>query len=782
MKAIILSGGEGNRLRPVTCSIPTSMLPVMGRPLAEHTVRSLSRCQINDITIATDYLAESVKKHFDALSQYSVTFKSISSIGDATENDDILLIADSIITDIDYSKIIEIFEKKNSAVMVTNPHIPYCPFGCVQTNSQGYISNYIRCPDYTHCTGQAFSGIIIIPRKSKTNDISNLPSLVESLMASSEKIYVYSPPCYIKNISDFEGYQRCNRDFMDKKIKLPFPCDEKVPGVWIDEGATVMQGSVLVPPVYVGRGSIVSKGARLEAYTQLSDNVTVDCFANIKRSIIMSRSHIDDGASLRGAIICSDCNIGYESAVYEGSVIASGCVLESHCTVKNGAHIWPEKHIDSECTVSQNIIWGENSSRSLFFDGGVYGIINRDITPEFSANLAGSVSRMTGRKIAVSSDCGKVGSMIKNALISGIQSAGSTPYDMGEQPLAITRSAVKFYGLDGAIALSCQKKNGTLYASLDILNKNGANVEKETLEKISFVAQEGDFLREVPEKIHDVEFLFEYKLYYLKQLINSTTKKKLGKKLLIHCPIEWAKELLESAARDLECSFVFTDTTEKERFSDEMARSDYDFGAMFDYKCETTTLFFGKGQLLSEFDYCALTALIIMKSFKNATVYVPQSAPESVEAMAKKYDATIHRTHLSPPSLMNELSKEDKKMFLHQFIYRYDAVGTIILLSDFLCSLDTSIMQLMEEIPPSYMVSTHISCKGRDYRELMQKVCQNHNHTSDGNEDFLKIDFENGWVILLPDRCDSLIKVISHGYSKEYADEIADIFTDDLSF
>ncbi len=781
MKAIILSCTEGNRLRPITCSIPQSMLPVMGRPIIEHMVRSLYRHKIEDITFMSDYLTDTVKKHFDSLPGYRIGFSPLKPLGDITNEDDVLVISDSILSDVDFEKVLEVFENKNCTTLVTCPELPFCQFGCVHTDSEGVVSKYIRCPDFTHCTGQSFSGIMIIPKGTKFKEASDLPSVVENIFESGKKIFSYSPNCYIRNISDFEVYHKCNRDFMDKKINLPFPCDERAPGVWIDEDATVMQGSVLVPPIYVGKGSIVSKGARLEAYTQILENVSVDCFANIKRSIVMSSCHIDEGASLRGAIISKGCNIGYESAVYEGSVIASGSTLGKHCTIKNGIHIWPEKHLDDESVISENIVWGENCGHSLFFDGCAYGIINREITPEFCVTLAGSVCRVLGKKIAVSSGSGGAGSMIKNALLAGIQSAGGIAYDLGEQPLAITRSGVKFYGLDGAIALSCLKKDGSLYGSLDILNRSGANVENGELEKISALTGSCDFSRENPLNIHDGEFLFEYKLYYLKQLINSTSKKPLGKKLLIHCPIPWAKELLESASHDLKCTFVFTDTSAKEHFLVEMADASYDFGAIFDYKCESVTLISGHGQILSEFDYDALTSLIIMKSFKNATIYVPQSAPESIEVMADKYNATVHRTLISPPHIMNELSKEDRKMFLHQFIYRFDAVGTIILLSDFLCSYNTTIDRLALEIPASYMVNTNISYKGRNCRELMQKICKKHNQSSEGNNDYVKIDFENGWVIIVPKKSESAINVISHGYSKEYAREIADIFMDDLS-
>ena len=782
MKAIILESGEGSRLRPVTCSTPVAMLPVMGRPLLEHTVRNLCRHKIENITFMSNYLTDVAKKHFDTLPGYHIEFGSFHTLKEEIQKDNVILISDCVLTDINFEKVIDEFKSKNSTVMVTHPHFSNCQFGCVNTDESKAVTKYIRCPEFTHLGGQSFSGVMVIPQGTDTKDLYDLSSLAERLCEDSTTVFAYAAEGYIKNISDFESYRKCNRDFMDKKINLPFPCDEKVPGVWIDENATVMQGSVLVPPVYVGKGSIVSKGARLEAYTQISSNVTVECFANIKRSIVMEGTHIDEGVSLRGTIICPHCNIGYESAVYEGSVIASGCILGNHCIVKNGAHIWPEKNIEDEYTVSRNIVWDESSGKSLFFDGCAYGVLNREITPEFASVLAVCVCNTLGKKIAVSSGIGAMGNMVKNALISGIQSAGATAYDMGEQPLAITRSGVKFYGLDGAIALSCRKKDGHIYGSLDILNKNGANVENSSLNQISLLMQSCGFIRENPCNIRDCEFLFEYKLYYLKQLINSTSKKALEKKLLIHCPLPWAKELLESAAHDLKCTFVFTDTFDEEYFLVEMADSDYDFGVMFDYKCESLTLITDNGQILSEFDYSALSALIILKSFENAVLYVPQSAPYSIETMAKKYGATVYRTPLSPPHLMNELSKTDKKMFLHQFIYRYDAVGTTILLCDFLSTHNTTIRHLTSEIPSSYIVDTHISYKGRNCNELMQKLCSKHNHSPQANEDYVKIDFDNGWVIIAPNRSETAIKVISHGFSKEYAREIADIFTDDLSY
>lgn len=184
---------------------------------------------------------------------------------------------------------------------------------------------------------------------------------------------------------------------------------------------------------------------------------------------------------------------------------------------------------------------------------------------------------------------------------------------------------------------------------------------------------------------------------------------------------------------------------------------------------------------MSEFDYYALTSLIIMKSHPQASVFVPDCAPESVEKLAKKYGAVIHRVGMSQPHLMNELSKNTRKLFLRQFIYRFDAVGAIILLIDFLSSENTTLDALLQEIPHSHMISTDISCSSEEQASIIRKLCSAHNIDIENPREAIKVAFENGWVLIVPKRTESVINVISHSFSKEYAQEIADIVTDDIA-
>ena len=494
----------------------------------------------------------------------------------------------------------------------------------------------------------------------------------------------------------------------------------------------------------------------------------------------MDNTTVNEGSSLRGTIVGKGADIGFESAAYEGSVIGFGTKLGKHCTLRSGVHVWPEKYIEDESTVCENVIWENSSSRSLFSDGSANGVINREITPEFAATLGRCAVSVLGKKIAVSEGGSIGGSMIKNALIAGIQSGGGKAYDLGEQPLPITRSAIRFYSLDGGVALSSYEREGTCQGCIDIMNSLGADIENTELRRLEQLVSSGEGKRESATQICEAEYLFEYKLYYLKQLINSTSGRPLGARLLINCPSLWAQDLLKSAAKDLECVFTFTGS-EGEAFFQSLKSGDYDFGVICDYKCETLSIVKNSGERLSEFDYYALTSLIIMKSFPRATVFVPASAPDSIEIMAKKYTATVRRTQISPPHLMNELSKNNRKPFLHQFIYRFDAVGAIILLLDFLHAKNTTVEALQREIPTTHTVCTDISCALSTQTEILKELCNNHNVVQDESQDAIKVTFENGWVLVVPKRTESVINVISHAFSQEYAQEIADIFTDEIT-
>ena len=782
MKAIIISDGEGTRLRPLTCSESKMMLPLVGRPILEHTLRLLRRHGICDVTVYEEYLSDKVKKHIKDNPQkeinISVESKKLINLSD----EDTLIIGGGIITDTDLDSLYSYHKEKSAdATIVTRSRRGASEYGIVNVDEYSRVSEYQRYVDKERLIPlTCFMGIMLVSKNALESAPGDMRELIKKLVEKNLRVYSYSSDAYIQHISDLESYMHCHRDFLDKKINLPFPCDEKESGIWISPDAKIMRGAVIMPPVYIGKGTVINRGARIESYSVLGDNVNVGSMSSIKRSIVMDNSRIGEGASLRGAILAKNSESGFESAAYEGSIIAENSKTGKHTILRPSVKIWPDKVVENECVVSSNIIWENTAPSTMYTDGSVEGRINREITPEFAALLGSAVCKLLGKKIAVSCDRGGYGCMIKNAIVSGIQSFGAKAYDLGEQPLPISRSAIRFYNLDGGIALSSYSDQGEIYATLDIINSSGANIDNDILEKLSAIISTGEVERADGNKIAEADYLFEYKLYYLKQLINSTTKKMLNMKLLIHCPSIWAEELLKSAGNDLMCDFSFTKAQSHTDFIREMNQEEYDFGVIIDYKCESLTIITKDKLVLNEFDYSLLSSLIIMKSFPSATIYTPISSPDSIDILAEKYGATIHRTKLSPPSIMNELSKRDELMYQKQFIYRFDAVGALIMLIDYLGENNIALESLLKEIPDSHIINSSVSCPASRQEDVLKRFSSHYNISDSSISDGIKIPFENGWVVIVPSRSNSSINVISHGISEEYARELCSLCTDDI--
>ena len=516
MKAIIISDLEGNRLRPLTCSMPKAMLPVLGRPICEHTLRLLRRHGISDITFITGYCKETLIKHFEGLniSGVCISFAQREDLRSIISKEDTLIISGSLLTDFDIKKLILYHEAKESSMtVVSRVKTDFPEYGAVKTDHTALVTEFSRSTNLQHSIpANCLSGIMVLSKNAPIKDFKNVWLYTKYLLENGAPVYSYPASDYITDICDIDAYFKATRDFLDKKINLPFPCDEKEPGVWIAPDATVECGSVIVPPVFVGEKSRIKRGVRLEAYTAIGSGAVVGSRSGIKRSIIMDNAKIGEGCTLRNTIICKNAEAGFESALYEKSILSEGSAIGRHCTLRPGVRIWPGKFIEDESIISTNIIWENTSPRSLFADGCVTGRINCEITPEFAARLGLAAAKLLGNKIAVSGDQGGACSMIKNAIISGIQSSGMAAYDFGEQPLPITRSGIRFYSLNGGLSLSTCRRDGSWFVSVDIINSSGADIEAEEIKKLEEYVSSGDVPRADSSQILEPEYLFEYKL------------------------------------------------------------------------------------------------------------------------------------------------------------------------------------------------------------------------------------------------------------------------------
>lgn len=780
MKALILLSNEGSRLRPITCTTPRAMLPVLGKPIIDYTLYLLKRHNITDVGIFSPYLEASLKNHLRSTSADTV-FLDANSFASFFSGDDILIISDGIVTDIDLTKMYETFCARTcDALLAVKKGLPASDGGILNVDRDFNITGFNHNP-LSHSTElyPCFAEIIMLRRGFRTDKPSGIFAFAKALVESGRSCAAYSFGEYYCDVRDLDNMRKCHRDFFSKKINLPFPCAEKEPGVWIDNDAHIMGGAIIVPPVYIGKGSIIEKGARIESYSSVCENVYVGEGASIKRSIVLPSSHVGKRCALRGCILCDKSEACDEAAIYDGAILGGGSVLGKRSIIRPNVKVWPSKQLPDDTLIASNVVWEHSLPSGRLVENTVSGRINREITPELMCTLGRCCAALLGNKLAVSCDRGGETAMIKSALSVGIQAFGAQCIDFGEQPLPITRSAIRFYSLNGGLAVSTKSTDGSTELSINIIDSCGADISDELCDSLETLLR-GDCNYPANVTFTDTEYLFEYKLYYLKQLINSVNGKKGHTKLMLCCFSPWACELLKKAQKELCAEFVFFNTTDKNEFCAKLAKSDCAFGAFIDYKCETLSPVTHDGHILSEFEYSALVALIIMKSYKNAVVYVSDSSPECIEQMAKKYGAEIRRTLIDPPALMRELSKHEELLFRKQFIYRYDAVGALIMLMDFLSEGGTFLSELLSEIPPFFIVTDTVGLCGRTFADVMEKI-NSENENAHPKEDGVRLNFEHGWALILPYKAQSAFRVISCAAREEYAREIAAICTDGIT-
>ncbi len=806
MKAIIMAGGEGTRLRPLTCTEPKPMAKVMNKPIMEHILELLKKHGFYDIGVTLQYMPDSIRDYFGDGNAYGVnltyfveetplgTAGSVSSAGDFLDGD-FLVISGDALCDFDLKAAIDFHHQKGAeATLVLAPMEVPLEYGVVVTAPDGKIERFVEKPIWSQVFSDTVNTGIYILNPSVFDGIDMCPldfskDVFPKMLAENRGIYGFVAEGYWCDIGDLDVYRHCHFDIFDKKVDFRLDAREIANGVFAGEDTLIEEGAIVNAPALLGRGVRIREGAVVDGYTVIGDNCTVNPHASIKRSIIRSGVVIGQKAQIRGSVICDRSVIRRSASIFEQSIIGEASVVGENAVIKPGIKIWPYKSVGQGEIVSSNLIWGVSHSRNLFGERGIEGQVNVDLPPEFLSRIGGAFGSMkTNEKIGISADGSPASVMLKNALCSGLLSSGTEVFDFGEQPLPITRSGVKFYGLHGGVHAAVYESEGEGKGSIDIINGFGANIGRDDERKLQNVFQREDFVRPGPEGIRAICDLYEYKLYYLREIINSTHTKDMGLKILAASSSDWGQRLLSSAAADLKCDIRVLkqapDIKNKnalQEFAKEVTGSGYSFGAITDRGCEKILLADERGRILNEDVYKVLVALMIMKQYPGATIAASVSAPAVIDTLAEKYGAAVQRTKESPIELMGALCGNSTTAEMRdQFVLHFDAVGAVIKIIDFLKKYSTTISQLTEEIPEFHIVKKEIDCsfgdKGRVIRRIIETGDSGKMKTLDG----VKIDEEKGYVLIIPDISRPVCRVIVEAENEEYASELTEIYSDKI--
>ncbi|HLN62198.1 MAG TPA: NDP-sugar synthase, partial [Symbiobacteriaceae bacterium] len=348
MKAVIMAGGEGSRLRPLTCDRPKPLVPVCNRPVLAYILDLLAQHGFQEVFLTLGYMPAAISSYFgDEYAgirlHYVVEEAPLGTAGGVAMlrehlDDTFVVVSGDALTDVDLSALVAFHKERRAlaTLAMTRVESPL-EYGVVMTDRNGRIRRFLEKPGW----GEVFSdtvntGIYVLEPSVLTGvpagrqyDFSK--DLFPSLLAMDAPLYGVVADGYWCDIGDSGAYLQANLDLLAGRLRFSPPGRQVVPGVWV--AGEVPHGLLIDGPALIGEGCRLSAGTRLEAGAVLGPATVSEPGAVLRRSVTWSGVRIGADSTLVGAVVCEGALLGAGSGIFEGAVVGPGCHVGERAAV-----------------------------------------------------------------------------------------------------------------------------------------------------------------------------------------------------------------------------------------------------------------------------------------------------------------------------------------------------------------------------------------------------------------------------------------------------------------
>lgn len=505
MQAIIMAGGEGTRLRPLTCNMPKPLAPLCGRPVLEYILDLLISNSFNKATLTLMYQGEKIVSHFDDNKYNGLTlnysFEEIplgtaGCVKLAQSDDEVLVISGDAMCDFDLTSAIEYHRSNNADVtIIVKKVIDPREFGLVLFNEQGRITGFIEKPSFSSCvTDMANTGVYILSKSAldlipqdKKSDFAM--DIFPQMMKNNMRLFAYEESGYWCDIGDFKSYLRCQADILEGKVACRLNGHRDLYGGVVNEPASY-RGVRINYPCYIGKNVSIGEGSIIEAGSVICDNVTIGMNSKIHGSVILDGTFIGEHVSCNQSIICSNAKMLTGSCAYENSVVGENAVVGENSVVESEIRVWPQKQIEKNTTVTYDIKYG-NGHALILDENGISGETNAVITPKLCSDLGGAVaSAFIEKAVIVGYKDGKTSKALALAFMSGALASGCDVWNMGN----CIEPELVYVMQSGNIKSGCYIEAGK-NTNLKVIAENGLMPTRKQERKIEGGLNRGEFLK-----------------------------------------------------------------------------------------------------------------------------------------------------------------------------------------------------------------------------------------------------------------------------------------------
>ncbi len=819
MKAVLMAGGEGTRLRPLTSNQPKPLVSICNQPVMTYIINLLKKYKINDVVATLQFLPQLIKNYYGDGSDlginlsYAIEDEPLGTAGSVKNaqsfiDETFLVISGDAICDYNLKKAIDFHKRKKSLATLVLARVESpLEFGVVITDKSGRITRFLEKPTWAQVFSDTVNtGLYILEPEvlSHIPDGANMDfskDLFPKLLAEGAPLYGYVADGYWCDIGNFEQYRQVHEDILANNTNVPVNGIKMGQKVWIGEDATIHPSVMFKGSAFIGNHCKIEEGAVIGDGTTIGNNVVVSAGTKTSHAIVQENAYIGQNVVLDSCIIGKNCDVKRGVNVQQNVIIGDDCLIGANAIIKPNVKIYPFKSVDGGATVSRSIIWETRGMRSLFGVNGISGISNVDITPELATRVAMAYGTSLPKEsfVVTSRDTNRVSRLVKRAMTAGLTATGIHVRDLRVAPTPVNRFNVGTTRCAGGIHIQVSPFEPQAI-QINIFDKNGINLDENGQRDIEKYFAREDFRRAFHNEVGEIIFPPRTSEFYSAGLIRRIDTERIKRskfKIIVDYAFGTASFSMPLVLGKMGCDVIslnaFTDETKTtlmtadfdnlvDQLSNTVKMFKANFGLLIDGACEKLHVIDEKGNLIHPNDLLLLMVYLVSNYEKQkGRIAVPLSVTHQVEKIAKKNGRKVIRTKVSAASLMETSLKKDVVFggaqgggfIFPRFLPAYDAVMSFGKLLEYLSYEDKPLSKIVASLPKCCMEREQTFCswdhKGLVMRKLIEEAKDSKVELIDG----IKIyEDDSSWALILAHPEDPVIDIVAEAATRKKAKDL----------
>jgi len=816
MKAIILAGGFGTRIQPLTNSLPKPMLPILNRPMMEHIIIKLrDELGIKQMAVLLYFKPEVIKSYFGDGSSLGVELTYIQPDDDygtagavafAREflDETFIIASGDLVTDFDFKKIEKFHKDKKSKLTITLTSVEDpLQFGVVIANEDDRIVKFLEKPSW----GEVFSDTIntgiymiepdILEYIPHGENFDFAKDLFPKLMGDDIPLWGCSIDGYWRDVGNPQSYKEVYDDIFDNKITLPYKGERKE----IDNGVVYLSQDVTLPQklrvngtVVLGDGVKISEGVTL-TNSCIGNNVKVKKHSEVINSVLWDNITIGSKTKLHNSIICNDNTIKDEVKATHGVIIAENCEVNKKVSFEKNVTIWPNKIIDPSSVVSNSVIWGNKYKSSIFQNGKVIGRTNIELSVEMSTKLAESFGSIlpVGSKVYISRDYHKSSRMLKRAFLSGLLATGIDAVDMFNAPSNVMRHCLA--NNEDISAGIHFRQSVTDHTSTEIIlyTSEGLAIDSKLAKSIERIFFKEEFRRVNFNEIGEIYEESGIKKRYIEAVLNN-----IDLSVFKNSELKVATDIMFGSTSDIYPKIInelgveniilngYQDDKSLSKISSNMPKAQHNMENIVKaMNLDCGFLIYPNGQKLQLIDdngklvYDYITLLVVLYMLNKTTpkplkVLLPAWGPDFIEY--ENITITYGKVENLKATELKEfdlIASTDGHFAFSDFGLNRDAIFTSYKILELLNKSDLKLSKIIKSLPKFTFKGENVPCPKEFKGKMMRKFIEDSKDKDTNSTDGIKIWLsEDEWLLMVPDDYSDYLNIYIQALDEKSANKI----------